>query len=430
MNRTKSVLNRGVQPQVLIPRNIEVPMSETSYSANGVPIYTLNFADRDVVRFSFVFRAGTSWQDKSFVASVAVNTISEGSRGKTSMEVAEQLDYYGSYFDVTTDRDYAVVTFCCLSRFFEQTLDIAREILIYPVFPGEELKTYCDKAKQRLLINRRKVSFVAREEFARALFGFNHPYGHTSEPERYEDVLREDVVKHYETFYCASNCFVVTSGDMNTDHLTRLTRLVELLPQGKERLRENFPDPYPEQYVFKRFPDAVQSSIRIGRLLFPRSHPDYIGMQVAANVLGGYFGSRLMRNLREERGYTYGVHAAIVNFDHAGYLGIGADVGAGATKDAVDQVFFEIDRLRREPVSDKELEQVKKIISGDVMRILDGPFGIADVTIESVQNGTDNHYVERMLDEVREITPGRLHELCDKYMLREDFTTVVVGASM
>lgn len=418
-----------MQPAVSVPDEIEVPIAEVSHTLSGIPIYTLNFEDRDVVRFSFVFGAGTSWQDTSFAASVAVNTLSEGSTSKTSREIAEHLDFYGSYFDVSTDRDYAVVTFCCLSRFFEQTLESAREILINPVFPEEELRTYCDKAKQRLIINRHKVSFVAREEFAKALFGPEHPYGITSESDLYDQIRQEDAVRHYNRFYNASNCFVVASGDINAEHLSQLTQLADMLPKGRAENRGSFPAPSSEEYVFLKFPDAVQSSIRIGRLLFPRSHPDFIGMQVAANVLGGYFGSRLMHNLREERGYTYGVYAAMVNFDEAGYLGIGADVGGGVTRDAVDQIFYEIERLRSEPVLSEELEQVKKIISGDVMRILDGPFGIADVTIESVQNGTDNGYVKRMLDEVRDFTPERLHELCDKYMRREDFSTVIVGAS-
>ncbi len=171
----------------------------------------------------------------------------------------------------------------------------------------------------------------------------------------------------------------------------------------------------------------MQSAIRIGRLLFPRQHPDFVGMQVVATLLGGYFGSRLVQNLREERGYTYGVLAAMVNLREAGYLAVATEVGAEATKDAVAQIFAEMERLKTEPVSEDELENVKRSMLGEVMRILDGPFGIVDVVIENTQTGVNGDYINGFIREVESTTPQRIMGLAQKYLDRDKFTTVIVG---
>ena len=151
-------------------------------------------------------------------------------------------------------------------------------------------------------------------------------------------------------------------------------------------------------------------------------------MQVVATVLGGYFGSRLMQNLRGEHGYTYGVGAAMVNFEREGYLGIAAQVGAEVTTPALREIYNEIERLRREPMPEEELSLVKNIMTGEVMRILDGPFGIADVTIENLLCGTDNGVIEENIRRIQAITPAEVQRLAVEYLRREDLTTAVVGA--
>ena len=150
-------------------------------------------------------------------------------------------------------------------------------------------------------------------------------------------------------------------------------------------------------------------------------------MQVVASVLGGYFGSRLMQNLREERGYTYGVVAAMVNFEQAGYFAVATQVGTDVTRDALREIYAEIERLRTEPMPDEELSLVKNIMIGEMMRILDGPFGIADVTIENILCGRRNDVVSENLQRIRAITPAEVQRLAVKYLPREALVTVVAG---
>ena len=410
------------QPPLTIPSAVEIEAAEKRVLPNGMALYTLPANDFEVLRVTFVFRAGPSAQRVPFSASTTANLLAEGTRRFTARELAEQLDYYGSWYDVNLDRDYAYISFATLSKFYRETLEAAAEILLHPVFPEEELRTYCAKRKQRLLIDRHKVDVRAREAFARALFGERHPYGIS-----YDGALtRADVETFYRTHYTAENCFVVCSGRITDDERQAVAAIAEQIPHGA-KARPEFPAPQTTHEVKVAHAGAVQSSIRIGRLLFGREHPDFVGMQVVAAALGGYFGSRLMQNLRERHGYTYGVMAAMVNFDRAGYLAIATQVGTEATQAALSEIYAEIERLRTEPMDEEELTLVKNIMAGEMMRILDGPFGIADVTIENILCGTDNSVIDENLRRIRTMTPADVQRLAQKYLAREDLVTVVAG---
>lgn len=415
------------RPAIRIPERVDVATARLTTLNNGVRLYLLENHDQQVVRLSFVFGAGSSHQDRFFSATAAANLLSEGSDRFTARQIAEQLDFYGSYFDIAVDRDVVVVSFCALSKFFLPTLQTAEEILLRPAFPQDEFDSYRIKRRQRLEIERRKVDVRVREAFAAAMFGSEHPYGVSAPLSAYDELSRDEVVDFYRRHYTADNCFVVCSGDLSDEALKAIENICMQLPQSGERAPLIFPASVQTPQVRLEHAGAVQSAVRVGRMLFTRNHPDYVGMQVVATVLGGYFGSRLMRNLREERGYTYGVFAAMANLDRAGYMAIATQVAAEAREDTLHQIYTEIERLRTELISEQELALVKNIMVGEMMRILDGPFGIVDVTIENVQCGTDNHAIERTVEAIRCCTPEDVQRLAEKYLRREDLVEVTVG---
>lgn len=414
------------QPEIVIPGNVDMPRAKCYTAANGVPIYTIASDDFEVVRFSFVFRAGTSLQRKPFTASATLNMLSEGSLQSSAQQISERLDFYGSYYDVNIDRDYVYVTFCSLAKFFAPTCEVAREILLAPAFPDKELASYCMKRKQGLAVERRKLDVQSRELFSEALFGSSHPYGISASESAYDDITREDLVALYEELYLADNAFVVCSGRIDSTVLKGIESIALGLKRGVKHDVE-IPLATPTYRLYREVDNALQSSIRVGRLLFPRTHPDFVGMQVVATILGGYFGSRLMQNLREEHGYTYGVMAAMVNFDKAGYLAIATQVAREHRDDALAEIYAEIERLRTELVPDDELQMVKNVMVGEILRILDGPFGIADVTIENIMCGQDNSATEQSVATILAITPEDVLSLCRRYLQRDELIEVYVG---
>lgn len=416
-----------MRPPRITPSEVDIQLAEKHTLANGVALYTLASEDFEVLRFSFVFRAGSAVQTVPFSASAAANLLAEGSTEHSAQQIAEQLDYYGSWYDVNIDRDYAYISFATLSKFFDHTLAVAEEILLRPAFLEAELRTYAAKRRQRLAIDRTKVDVEAREAFARALFGPRHPYGISSSEELYDSLTRRDVVEFYRRFYTDERCFVVCSGRIGDHELQALGNLAGRLPRRGVVEDPRFPPPETVHEAFVDHPGAVQSSLRLGRLLFPRQHPDFVGMQVVATALGGYFGSRLMQNLRERNGYTYGVVAAMVNFERAGYFAVATQVGTDVTRQALGEIYREIELLRTDPMPEEELALVKNMMTGEMMRILDGPFGIADVTIENILCGTDNHIIGENIRRIRSMTPDDVLKLARKYLAREDLVTVVAG---
>jgi predicted Zn-dependent peptidase len=405
---------------------------------NGLTVHLICTEGQDVARVSLVFKAGSVWQTKPFVASSTLNLLAEGSTRLSAHQIAEQLDFHGSYFDVNIDRDYAVATFACLTKFFAPTLDLVGEIMFRPAFPESEVAIYTAKRRERLAVERSKPATKSRELFAEALFGDNHPYGVSSPEADYNNLTRADIENFYRRFYVAENCFVVCSLSTEPSQKEALLALLGQMRMGEKPLPETFPAPCTDHYRYLPIEGAVQSAIRIGRVLFARSHPDFVGMQVLATLLGGYFGSRLIQNLRQQRGYTYGVFAAMVNLCHTGYLAIATEVGTEVTADAVEQIFTEMERLKTEPVSDDELENAKRNMLGEVMRILDGPFGVVDVVIENIQTVTEtplpvpsakgiDTYINGFIRQIEATTPERIMKLAQKYLDRSDFTTVIVG---
>ena len=415
------------QPRIT-PSQVDVATAERLPLKNGIDLYMLPSDDFEVLRISFVFRAGSAAQQVPFSASAAANLLADGSRGMTGAEIAEQLDYYGSWYDVNLDRDYAYINFATLSKFFDRTLAVAEQILLDPTFPEEELRSYCAKRRQRLAIERTKVDVQAREAFAKALFGARHPYGISSDEAEYDRLTRDAVVAFHTAHYTAENCVVVCSGRIGAHERQAIASLAEHIPQRAAAAPAVFPEPQTTHAVFVEHPGAVQSSLRIGRLLFPRQHPDFVGMQVVATTLGGYFGSRLMQNLREEHGYTYGAVAAMVNFERAGYFAVATQVGTDVTREALREIFHEIERLGEEPMSEEELCLVRNMMIGEMMRVLDGPFSIADVTIENILCGTDNTTIGENIRRIRRITPEEVRQLARRYLCREELVTVVAGA--
>ncbi len=414
------------QPDIVIPRSVEMPRALLSTTSNGVKIYRLESNDFEVVRFTFVFHAGTSMQHKPLAASATANMLGEGSEQLTAQQIAETFDFYGSYFDVNIDRDYTYISFCSLLKFFEPTAEVAEEILLRPTFPEREFEIYRNKRKQSLKIERQKIDVQSRELFAQTLFGGEHPYGASASEELYDELTTADLRELFAKLYTAENCFVVCSGHITPEVLRKIESIASALPAGKSHTPE-FPEPKTTHYAERNIDSALQSSLRIGRLLFGRSHPDFVGMQVVAAILGGYFGSRLMQNLREEHGYTYGVMAAMVNFDKEGYLAIATQVAREHRDDALGEIFYEIERLRQETIDEDELQMVKNVMIGEILRILDGPFGIADVTIENIMCGMDNSATQQSVEHIFAITPRDIQRLAEKYLKREDLVVAVVG---
>lgn len=421
------MLNRKIEPNITIPKDIKVKIEDKLVSKTGVNIYKLKFEQFDVIRLSFVFDAGVKYQTKPFLANTTVSMLSEGTKTRKNKKIAELLDFYGIYFDTSIDRDYSVVTICCLSKFFDEAIDICSDILLNPVFPKKELKILLNKRKQSLLVERQKIDYIARESFVASIYGNDHHYGSSFNEKEYDNITREDILDFYNKNYLKNNLFVVVSGNITPYHTDKIISLTDSFKCGPFRKIDVSEVKNPKGDGFLEKKDSLQSAIRIGRVLFNKNHQDFIKMQVLSTILGGYFSARLIKNLREDKGYTYSIFSAMINMEDSGYFVIASEVTSKFTQNAINEIFKEINILQKDLVDSEELDMVKNVIIGEIIRILDGPFGIADITIENIQNNKSNLYISEMIEQINNTTPEDIKSMANKYLNKEQLTTVIVG---
>ncbi|TCN67697.1 M16 family metallopeptidase [Acetobacteroides hydrogenigenes] len=423
------MVNRAIQPEFSLPSTIEIPSPQKHLTADKREVLWLKIGTQDIVRITLQFPAGTKYQQKMLQASSTIGLLSDGTKSYSAQELAEKLDFYGSHIDYSIDRDHAVISAFCLEKYLYQTLELLKEIVIYPAFDADEFETYRQKRKTTMAIEKAKVMYQAREQFAATLYGKDHPYGSFAEPEDYDALSADDLKAFHRERYLEQGALIFVSGMVNEDVVANVAREFDAV------IRRNATDtpivnlsdlPVPHKIYFQK-DDAVQSAVRMGRVLFARNHPDYSGMQVLATIFGGYFGSRLMSNIREEKGYTYGIFSSLVSMQESGYLTISTEVGSEVTSATIEEVVKEMERLRTEKVGEEELSLVVNYMVGEMLRMLDGPFSIVDAILELYQSGLPVNFISRHFERVKSITSEELLELAQKYLDPKDYSEIVVG---
>lgn len=415
-------------PDIVIPSQLDLVPQRMVKLRNGVELHTLSVDCAAVVRLSLVFRGGSSVQRSAFAAASTLSMLSEGSVDFSALQIAERLDSYGIFFDNSTDRDTCFITIASLRKFLPEALELLESIVLRPLFLDDEFTIYRAKKRQQLVIDRDKPSFIAREAFATALFGVEHPYGRFSPVEAYDTLTTDDLRTYYSENLHAGSLFAVASGDIDEVEQGLIEQFLAKIPLRDSAetcsVARAITSGDMAQTIERE--GSTQSCIRVGRLLFTKSHPDFVPMQLLLMVLGGYFSSRLVQNLRETNGYTYGAYAGLVTLRSEGYMAIATDVDIVHSDDAIIQIKYELQRLRDELIGEDELMLAKSTITGELMRLIDGPFGIADIAIENIESGKDAGYLNEFLAQILSVTSEQLQQLAVEYLDPESMLIIVL----
>lgn len=398
--------------------------------SNGIPVYLLNAGTQEVTRVEFIFRAGIRHQPHSLVASGVNDMLDEGTHTRNAEVIAEELDFYGAFIESETQHDVASFTLFSLNKHLPSTLPIVKDILRNVAFPEREFKIYLTNKRQKYVVDSDKVSVLARREFNKLLFGASHPYGTKTELPDFDLLTRESLIDFHKQHYTSDRCTIIVSGKVPENMLEQLESFFgDKDWNGNSTSDHSLPvatsDKRREHTIEKE--GAVQSAIRIGRVLFNKTHPDYLGMQVLNTLLGGYFGSRLMANIREDKGYTYGIGSGLVSMLGDGYFVISTEVGVEVTNAALKEIYAEIEKLQQELVGEDELELVRNYLIGVFLRSTDGPFAIGDRLKGILGYGLGYDYYTRYIETIRTIQPETLRDLANKYLKKEDLIELVVG---
>ncbi|MFP4471568.1 MAG: M16 family metallopeptidase [Bacteroidales bacterium] len=397
---------------------------------NGSEVFAIHAGTEDLLRIDLIFEAGSIYQNQSLTAHFANKCITEGTASFTSKEIATTVDFYGAYLKTVATRDDSRISLYCLTRHLEILLPLLQETAFRATFPEDEIRTIAGKSKQEFLVNMQKVKYMARHYFGSLIFGDDHPYGRYSRAEDYDLVEPQMLVDFYDSYYRQAPFRLIVAGKLPADIDKTLNRYFgKHTTENHEPQKVEIPEAAPAQQQEHRMekPGALQSAFRIGRPLFSKLHPDFLKFQVLNTVLGGYFGSRLMSNIREDKGYTYGIGSMASSLRHDGMFVIASEVGNDVTRAAIDEVFHEIGRLQRDLVPEEELRLVKNYLHGSFLRSADGPFALAELVKSASDFGLGMDFFQHYLETIKNITAEEIRDLAVKYLQPDSLVRLVVG---
>lgn len=419
--------NRYIQPPASKSEKLKTKDLETFSLKNGIKVYCLNIPNIQVLKLDLVFSGGLINQQQPGQATATSSLITEGSSNYSAKEIAEGLDQYGSYLQSRANLDDSEITLYCLPKFFRSCLSYIHEVLFNPVFPEEEIITYKKNALQRFQINKQRNNFIGRRAFYESLFGKNNAYGNAVNEEDYNLISRETLLSFYNSHYPTGLKYIMVTGSISTDLLDQLNQLLgDIAINNHEQKTLSLPkNEAKELFIENTF--SVQSSMRIGKPMPTRMDPSYTKLQLLNLLIGGFFGSRLMKNIREEKGLTYGIFSALESFQHSGTFYIETEINNKLRLTGKEEIFKELARVREELVPKEELVLVKNYMVGSFMRGLDGPFSLADRYKMIIDYGFTYDYFQNFVDVIESTTAQDIQILAQEYLKEESLTTIIVG---
>ena len=418
-----------IQPPVNpFDTRILVPVKSVNLK-NGTSVFLIDAGTEDIMRIEFVFRAGMVQEYLPLLATSVNMMLTEGSEKYTSEELNSIIDYFGIFLNLTVERDSAGLIVCFLNKHLEKALELVAEILFHPEFPEKELNLLMRKRLTWFRINREKVQNIATDKFFESVFGSHHPYGRMVKEADFEGMMPSLLKDFHAKYYSPEKMTMIVSGripektvDLFEKYFGDLHSQPIYMEDAKNIIKG---ESGKKEHINKK--GAIQTAIRIGSPVISKRHPDYPGLKIVNALLGGYFGSRLMKNIREEKGLTYGIHSSLSSFDLSGFRLISTEVGKENAAKAINEIYKEIRLLLSEPVGQDELNVVRNYMSGEMVRMFDGPFAIGESFKAVWEFGLDLNYFVRMMDTIGTITPEEILGLANTYYKLDDLYEITAG---
>jgi len=424
-------MNRSESPKIVdaVDFNLQLKKIQQFSLDNSLPGYAINAGAEELVMIEFVFYAGNWYEEKNIIAATTNFMLKNGTTYKKAFAINEHFEFYGAYLNRNCYNETATLTLHTLGKHLPHLLPVIAEILTDSVFPEDELVIYKQNQKQRLEVSLKKCDFVANRFIDEYLFGIQHPYGKYTSVEDYDALQTEELKNFYRQFYTKGKCMMFVAGKLPADIQEQLNKNFGSLPFNTTDLTEII---HPvssasqkKQHIINDV-NGVQGAIRIARPFPNRHHPDFQKVAVLNTIFGGFFGSRLMSNIREDKGYTYGIHSYIQNHIHECAWMISTEAGKDVCAATIEETYKEMEILRNELVDDEELDLVKNFMMGSLLGDLDGPFQIIARWKNYILNNLDDQYFYSGIQAIKSVTPEELQALAQKYLNPDEFYELVV----
>lgn len=396
---------------------------------NGIKLYAFPRGDQDIVKIDVVFSAGTVHQPLPLISLLTGKLLKEGTASFNSSHIAYQLDFHGAYLEFSNGHHHSVLSLYCLNRHLSKLLPLLASIVREPVFPEKEFEVTLENRKQEFLINEQKVKILASKMFNKHLWGEKHPYAQHAQINDFDGLTTENLKAFYRGYYTPARCTIFVSGNANDGVIDIIDKYL-CVGWNVENTTPNITfspaEPNAGTHIVTR--EGVQSAIKAGRHIMKRGDEIYPSFQLLNGVFGGYFGSRLMKNIREDKGYTYGISSYIVSQPLGTYMTIQSETANEYRTKVMEELVIEMKRLQQEKVPEAELQMVKNYLSGELMRSFDGPFAIADIYRSLWEDDLNFDFIENYLEKMEATTSETVRNLACKWLNPDDLVTAIVGA--
>lgn len=422
-------LDRTQQPPISPFGTLAMSIPHIEELPNGVKLYIVDKGDQEVCRIDILFDGGRYDTLNPAIADLTGIMLRKGTRSMDNDAIAEHLDFHGAWLQTATTQHFSTLSLFSLNRNLDKVLPVVVEMITAPTLPETHFETVRRQRIQQLQINREKVRNLAGEAFNRLIFGADHPYARIVTTDDLNEVKRDDLREYHSRNILHTGTRVLLSGRITDDIASYVKECMSVLPAQSLATKIDVAPYKPEEEhrAFVHKPGALQSGIRIGMPVISTRHPDYPYLSMLNLVLGGYFGSRLMTNIREEKGYTYGISSHVVSTRDAAYLTIVTETGTEYTQSLIEEVYKEIERLSRENIPDEELETARNYLQGRRARALDSPFSMSDYFVSSIVSDTPLEYFNLEDSAIRNATSEDLRRVATEYLQPQKLYTAIAG---
>ncbi|AMR28650.1 hypothetical protein A0257_17125 [Hymenobacter psoromatis] len=427
------MLNRLLPPPTHPLTQLILPALQVSTLPNGARLHLLTNAAQPVLRLQVVLPAGKCHEPLPGLAQLAARMLTEGTATRSARQIADEVAFYGASLDCEAGPDRTTLTLYCLARYLPTLLPLVQEVLTAPTFPADELRQLQTRISQNMRVEHQKTSFRASEEFNRQLFGEDSAYGRPFDEASFNALTREQLRDFHAAAYAPAGAEIFLCGDIDAYAEEVATQLGQWQPAAAAPVVPALPPcampTAPTGLAVVPVEGSIQASLRVGRRWPALTEEQTPELLLLVKVLGGYFGSRLMRNIREDKGLTYGIHASVQARQQAAALVIGTDVNGESAEATRVEIAAELTRLQTELLDDDELETVKNYTLGKLLGESATVFEQADRHRYVVLQGLRPDYYPQLVHQTQTATATELRELARTYLSPADMLTVVAGGA-
>lgn len=424
-------MNRTIAPLIHNFGTLTLPHVNKTVLPNGITIHFMSGGDIEVNRLTIALPGGEAESPDAGIASLATSMLLEGTSTHSGEQIANILEYNGAWINTSVTTHHSLITLFSLNDRLPSIIDLLVELVADSVFPEEAFAMILKRRISKVEIDREKVTYHSGAAIRKMIYGENHPLARTETPESLMKITTETAADFHRSRLDPKNVHIFFAGKLSDD-------LIELVVSAFSKVTSNrnyplsplsFPEsPNAKEEVIVR-PNSLQSSVIMAMPSIGREHPDFVPLRAAVTAFGGYFGSRLMLNIREDKGLTYGISASLIGYKAKSFIYISTQTDCSKVPIVIDEVYNEVERLKDpDTYTPDEISRLSQFQLSNLASVLDTPFSVMDQYQTGITAGTSPDYFDKQQQLAHNLTPELLAEIATKYFDANLMCTAIAGA--